>query len=88
MENAGEESESGRWLNTYVTLACVFRSLSFEPDMGRDAAPVSSTPSKKTQWGEDAQVGGRMLCVNVFVQIRSITVILTATKYRKMSKYV
>lgn len=57
IEYIGEENESGRRANTYVTSTRMFRSLSFEPDMVKDSAPVSSTPSKKTQWGEGSQKG-------------------------------
>lgn len=46
------EIESGRQLNTYVTSACAFRSLSFEPDVEKDSAPVSSTPSKRHNGGK------------------------------------
>lgn len=48
MEQVGEENECGRRANTYVTWACVLRSLSFEPDMVKDSAPVSSTPSESS----------------------------------------
>lgn len=48
MEQVGEENECGRRVNTYVTWACVLRSLSFEPDMVKDSAPVSSTPSESS----------------------------------------
>lgn len=52
IEQVGEENESGRQLNTYVTSACAFRSLSFEPDVEKDSAPVSSTPSKRHNGGK------------------------------------
>lgn len=48
MEQVGEENECGRRANTYVTWACVLKSLSFEPDMVKDSAPVSSTPSESS----------------------------------------
>lgn len=50
-EQVGEENESGRQASTYVTWACVFRSLSFEPDTVEDSAPVSSTPSESSDGG-------------------------------------
>lgn len=52
IEPVGEENEPDRQTNTYVTSACVFRSLSFEPDMVKDSAPVSSTPSERHNGGE------------------------------------
>lgn len=63
MEQVGEENECGRRANTYVTWACVLRSLSFEPDMVKDSAPVSSTPSessdgRRKERREDGGKGG------------------------------
>ncbi len=57
IEQVGEENESGRQANTYVTSARVFRSLSFEPDMVKDSAPVSSTPSKRHNGGRHTKKG-------------------------------
>lgn len=60
MEQVGEENECGRRANTYVTWACVLRSLSFEPDMVKDSAPVSSTPSESSDGrGKEREGGGR-----------------------------
>lgn len=79
MEQDGEENECGRRTNTYVTWACVLRSLSFEPDMVKDSAPVSSTPSEssngrrkeKRENGEGVEEGGRQReraqCVNLLM---------------------
>lgn len=53
LEQVGEKNESGRRANTYITSACVFRSLSFEPDMLKDSTPVSSTPSKRHNGGKE-----------------------------------
>lgn len=58
-EQVGEENESGRRASTYVTWACVFRSLSFEPDTVKDSAPVSSTPSESSDGGGEGTGGGR-----------------------------
>lgn len=67
IEQAGEENESGRQGNTYVTSARVFRSLSFEPDVVKDSAPVSSTPSERHNRGrEGTQDGRNAMCVNLF----------------------
>ena len=64
IEQAGEENESGRQANTYVTSARVFRSLSFEPDVVKDSAPVSSTPSERHNGGGGkAHKTGEMQCV-------------------------
>lgn len=59
MEQVGEENECGRRTNTYVTWACVLRSLSFEPDMVKDSAPVSSTPSESSSGRRKEREGGR-----------------------------
>lgn len=65
IEQVGEENQSGRQANTYVTSVCVFRSLSFEPDMVKDSAPVSSTPSTRHNGGKEHKKR-RILCVNMF----------------------
>lgn len=57
IEQVGEENESGRRANTYVTSACVFRSLSFEPDMVKYSAPVSSTSSERHNGGKAHKKG-------------------------------
>lgn len=75
IEQVGEENESGRQLNTYVTSACAFRSLSFEPDVEKDSAPVSSTPSKRHNGGK-AHKKKRILCVNLFMRNTNTSVIL------------
>lgn len=62
IEQAGEENESGRRANTYVTSARVFRSLSFEPDMVKDSAPVSSTPSKRHNGGKAHKKREKTVC--------------------------
>lgn len=76
MEQVGEENECGSRANTYVTWACVLRSLSFEPDMVKDSAPVSSTPSessdgRRTRRREDGGERGRQRerapCVNLLM---------------------
>lgn len=51
IERAGEENEPGRQANTYVTRACVFTSLSSEPDTAKDSTPVSSAPSERQNEG-------------------------------------